>query len=87
MIVKENEIESKENGETKTNLITIKGQQVTRSDFRGLLAIILVLAFIYVVCVGNYEAVTALGPLTGSAVGYYFHCRVCNCGNDRRERE
>ncbi len=84
MITKDREDKSTDDATTKTSLITIKGQKVTQADFRGLLAVILVVAFIFVVFLGNYEAIGALGPLTGSAVGYYFHLKVCNCGNDKK---
>jgi uncharacterized membrane protein len=62
----------------KRNLILIKGQQITKADYRGFLALILVLSFAYVVLTGaNCFAIAALGPLTGSVVTYYFHSKNC----------
>ena len=64
---------------SKKSLLVIKGQRITRADYRIVLALILVVAFVYVVINGaSCEAVAALGPLTGSAVAYYFHSRVCD---------
>lgn len=60
----------------KRSLIAIKGQKLTRSDYRGFLALLLVSVFSYVAVVGgNCSAIAALGPLTGSAVAYYFHSK------------
>lgn len=60
----------------KRNLILIKGQQITKSDYRGFLALILILSFVYVVINGaSCFAVAALGPLTGSVVTYYFQSK------------
>lgn len=62
---------------SKKRLLVIKGQKVTNADYRAILALILVLSFVYIVLTGpNCEAVAALGPLTGSAVGYYFRSKV-----------
>ena len=63
----------------KKSLITIKGQKVTQADYRGLLALILVIAFIYFASTTNTEAIAALGPLAGAATGYYFHARTTEC--------
>ena len=61
----------------KRRLIVIKGQTVTKADYRALLALILVLTFAYVVISnGSSSAVAALGPLTGSAVTYYFQSKI-----------
>ncbi|MDG6905650.1 MAG: hypothetical protein JRN20_07695 [Nitrososphaerota archaeon] len=67
---------SSNEGTEKRNLISIKGQTVTKQDYRGILAIMLVAAFIYVVILGaNCESTAALGTLTGAAVTYYFDSR------------
>ena len=64
---------SSEDGISKSRLVVIKGQRVTKADYRALLSLILVISFVYVVISGaNCDAVAALGPLTGAAVGYYF---------------
>ncbi|MHB1907743.1 MAG: hypothetical protein ACYCQJ_02585 [Nitrososphaerales archaeon] len=60
----------------KKALITIKGQRITQADYRGLLALVLVISFIYSAVASNIQAIASLGPLTGAAVGYYFHART-----------
>ena len=68
---------SSEKPVSKKSLLVIKGQRITRADYRVILALTLVLSFVYVVIRGaNCEAVAALGPLTGSAVAYYFHSKI-----------
>jgi hypothetical protein len=57
----------------KKRMIVIKGQQLTKQDYRGLLALFLVASFVYSVLSGASDvAIASLGPFTGSAVGYYF---------------
>lgn len=75
-------IENKEGDKPlKRRLIVIKGQTVTKADYRALLALILVLTFAYVVISnGSCSAVAALGPLTGSAVTYYFQSKIQDSG-------
>ena len=66
----------------KQNLISIKGQTLTRADYRGLLALLLVCAFLYVVLANTgCEATASLGPLTGAAVTYYFQSKSHTDGN------
>ncbi|HZW58268.1 MAG TPA: hypothetical protein VFF30_18410 [Nitrososphaerales archaeon] len=80
-VTSQSEPETKGSGEMKKrSLIAIKGQSLTKADYRGLLALVLVLSFVYLALTGgSCSAITALGPLTGSAVTYYFHSR----SNDR----
>lgn len=61
----------------KQRMIVIKGQQITKADYRGILALILLFSYLYAV-LGAYScsAIEALGPLTGSAITYYFHDKI-----------
>lgn len=73
---------SGENCSEKKNLISIKGQTITKQDYRGLLALFLVGAFVYaVIFAKSCEAIASLGTLTGTAVTYYFNSR-----SNHRER-
>ena len=62
---------------SKRVMIAVKGHQVTSADYRGLLAIFLVVAFIYSVLVmgASCPSTSALGPFAGAAVGYYFRAK------------
>jgi hypothetical protein len=58
----------------KRTLIVRKGREiVTTTDYRAIIAIMLVASFIFVVIRGDFTGIAALGPLAGAAVGYYFH--------------
>jgi hypothetical protein len=58
----------------KRTLIVRKGREiVTATDYRAVIAIMLVASFIFVVIRGDFTGIAALGPLAGAAVGYYFH--------------
>lgn len=58
----------------KRTLIVRKGREiVTTTDYRAIIAIMLVASFIFVVIKGDFTGIAALGPLAGAAVGYYFH--------------
>lgn len=48
-------------------------------DYRGVLAILIVLAFVASLFTDNTTAQNALGPLAGAAVGWWF--------NEKRRRE
>lgn len=41
-------------------------------EYRGILAFMLAGGFIYAAIISNEVAINALGPLTGSAIGWYF---------------
>ena len=60
----------------KKSLIAFKGHEITSpSDYRAFLAFLLVAGYLYVLILGNAIAIAGMGPLTGSAVAYYFHSR------------
>lgn len=60
----------------KRSLIAYKGHEITSSaDYRAFLAFLLVAGYLYVLALGNSIAIAGMGPLTGSAVAYYFHSR------------
>ena len=46
--------------------------KVEDRDYRGILAIILVLAWITFLTLGRFEAANAVGPFAGSAVTWWF---------------
>jgi hypothetical protein len=63
----------------KKNLISIKGQKITKQDYTGLLAFFLVGAFVYAVVFSSCSTIVALGTPTGSVVTYYFNSRSICC--------
>ena len=56
--------------------MVIKGAEITQKDYRAFIAILLSLAFVVALFMGNVEAIAALGPLAGSAATYYFHSKA-----------
>jgi hypothetical protein len=57
----------------KKSLLVYKGELVaSSSDYRALLALLLIAGYLYVLVIGNALAIAGMGPLTGSAVAYYF---------------
>jgi len=65
----------------KKNLIVVKGHQISKADYRGVLAVTLVAAFLYEVISGNPPGTETLGPFAGAVVGYYFHSRQKRSGD------
>jgi uncharacterized membrane protein len=68
--------------EEKRSLIAYKKATGKKSltfgagDYRGLIALLLSVAFVTALFLGNIDGIAALGPLAGSAATYYFHEKV-----------
>lgn len=46
--------------------------RVTEQDYRGVLSLILTLGLVALLLKGDLETIAVIGPLTGTAIGWYF---------------
>ncbi len=53
-------------------LKTLVGGSASESDYRALLALVLVAGLLALLAKGDHQAAGIIGPLAGSAVGWYF---------------
>ena len=56
----------------KTRLEIKNRVKITESDYRGILAFVLIVGLVASVLLGNFEASKIIGPLAGWAAGWYF---------------
>jgi len=68
-------IETMADESKKQSLITIKGQSITKSDYRGIIALVLIILFGYSIFANLTVPSIVLGPFVGAIVTYYFHSK------------
>ena len=68
--------EPQEESGSKQRMIVLKGHEIAKRDYRGVVAILVVGSFLYSVLLSGicYQS-TTLGPFAGAIVGYYFRSK------------